>query len=948
MSLSTARTARIHGGALRSVTPVVVMAAVVFALVTETVFPTSASEAIPQPTVAFYYGAELPVDELRAFDIVVVEPDHGFDPTTYRTSTSELFAYISLGEVEPKRRYGQDIPQAWFNGTNRAWGARVVDQTQPEWPAFVVERIVTPLWARGYRGLFLDTLDSYQIAVTKPEEQRRQEEGLAAVIRAIKNTYPDLRLILNRGFEILPDMHREAFAVAVESLYQEWDQAKTQYGEVSQSERDWILGQLKTVTSQYHLPVIVIDYVPPAQRELARRTARKIKDLGYIPWVSTPALDYLGIGSIEVMPRKILMLYDSRTDSDLMEAPIHRFVDFPVNYLGYVPEHWDVRQGLPPFPLVGRYAGVVTWFRSDDLVLGAAWPQWLQAQTAQGIRVMVFDHFGFPLDAKRLAPLQLTLGGGGRESDAVTNLRQDRRIGYEVAPLPSREEFVPLRVLKGEALLTLQRGKDEIEDAVALMPWGGYALSPYVVAKVPQATSFRWQVDPIQFLRDGLALPAMPVPDVTTENGRRLLLVHIDGDGFPSRAEMPGAPFAGEVLLKQILERYDVPTTVSVIEGEVAATGRYPVLAPQLERIARRIFALPHVELASHSYSHPFIWKEENQDPAHPEAISLAIPGYHYSANTLDREIKGSIDYIDRTLAPPGKRTEVFLWSGDTNPSDAAVAKAYEATVYNLNGGDTLITKTNPSLTAVAPLGLQKGAFFQVFAPNQNENEYTNLWRGPFYGYERVIETFEMTEHPRRLKPINIYYHFYSGTKKASLRALQKVYDWALAQPVLPVSVSDYAKKVLDFQRLVIARDEQGWRIRGATHLRELRSDPAWGYPDLAQSHGVVGYADHEADRYIHLSGEAEVRVTFTGRPPATPYLREADAPVRHWRQVGGRLELGFEESRPVRYALVHAERCRVTRGAGQRADSVNPSTPSGRRRTGGHGTGTVTISCRP
>jgi uncharacterized protein (TIGR01370 family) len=909
--------------------------------------PTAAGEPASDtlPTVAFYYGAELPADELRAFDVVVVEPDHGFDPAAYRTSTSELFAYVSLGEVEPRRLHGKDMPASWFNGENTEWGARVVDQTQPAWPAFVVERIVGPLVSRGYRGLFLDTLDSYQLAAKTPEACRRQEQGLASVIRAIKKAYPDLRLIFNRGFEILPDAHREAYAVAVESLYQEWDQAQKRYGEVSESEREWIMGQLKRVTDEYRLPVIVIDYVPPAQRELARQTARKIMALGFIPWVSTPALDYLGIGSIEVMPRKILMLYDGQADPDLMEAPIHRFLDFPVNYLGYVPDHWDVRQGLPAFPLAGRYAGILTWFRSDD-VGQPALPQWLQAQAAQGLKILVFDRFGFPLDAKRLGPLGLALGGGGREMDAVSIAKKDRRIGYEIEPLPNREEFVSVRLQRGESLLALRRGKDDIEDAIAFTPWGGYALSPYVVAKVPQAKAFRWHMDPIRFIRDGLALPAMPVPDATTENGRRLLLIHIDGDGFPSRAEWPGTPYAGDVVLKQILGTYRVPTTVSVIEGEVAATGQHPKLAPQLEQIARRIFALPHVEIASHSFSHPFFWKVEHQDLAHPDDVSLAIPGYRYSpTGTLDREIKGSLDYIDRTLAPSGKRTEVFLWSGDTNPSDAAVAKAYEAGVYNMNGGDTLITKTNPSLTAVAPLGLLKGGAYQVFAPNQNENEYTNLWTGPFYGFERVIETFQLTETPRRLKPINIYYHFYSGTKKASLRALKKVYDWALAQPVSPVSVSDYVKKVLDFQRLVIARDEQGWRVRGAESLREFRADAAWGYPDLAQSRGVMGFADREQDRYIHVSGETEVRLRLTRSQPQIPYLKEADAPVRHWRREQDRVEFGFRESRPVRYALGHADRCRVTQGVNQRRRGAKAGSPGG---TDGNGTGTLTISCRP
>ncbi len=69
---------------------------------------------------------------------------------------------------------------------------------------------------------------------------------------------------------------------------------------------------------------------------------------------------------------------------------------------------------------------------------------------------------------------------------------------------------------------------------------------------------------------------------------------------------------------------------------------------------------------------------------------------------------------------------------------------------------------------------------FQVFATNQNENIYTNLWHGPYYGFERVIETYELTEKPYRFKAVNIYYHSYSGTKVASLRALRKVYDYVL------------------------------------------------------------------------------------------------------------------------------------------------------------------------
>ena len=56
-----------------------------------------AGAALGAPTVALHYGAQPPLDELKAFDIVVVEPDHGFDPLAFRKSYSALYAYVSVG-----------------------------------------------------------------------------------------------------------------------------------------------------------------------------------------------------------------------------------------------------------------------------------------------------------------------------------------------------------------------------------------------------------------------------------------------------------------------------------------------------------------------------------------------------------------------------------------------------------------------------------------------------------------------------------------------------------------------------------------------------------------------------------------------------------------------------------------------------------------------------------
>src|SRR5690606_17748901 len=88
-------------------------------------------------------------------------------------------------------------------------------------------------------------------------------------------------------------------------------------------------------------------------------------------------------------------------------------------------------------------------------------------------------------------------------------------------------------------LLRLKDDENGVIDAVSLTEWGGFAFSPFIL-EVGEAGRTRWFVDPFAFLKASLRLPDMPIPDTTTDSGRRLLTAHIDGDGFPSRAEQRG------------------------------------------------------------------------------------------------------------------------------------------------------------------------------------------------------------------------------------------------------------------------------------------------------------------------------------------------------------------------------------------------------------------------
>ena len=187
----------------------------------------------------------------------------------------------------------------------------------------------------------------------------------------------------------------------------------------------------------------------------------------------------------------------------------------------------------------------------------------------------------------------------------------------------------------------------------------------------------------------------------------------------------------------------------------------------------------------------------------------------------------------------------MFLWSGAALPGPDAMKEIAALKLWNMNGGACELPGDTPTLSQIPGLGRWVGGHLQVYAQAQNENVYTNEWTGPFYGFRDVIRMFRFSESPRRIKPINIYYHFYSGTKAASITALHEVYQYALGEDTLPIVVSEMVPKVDDFFRATMARQLDGtWEVRGMGALRTVRLDKRLGWPELEDSSGVVGVED--------------------------------------------------------------------------------------------------------
>jgi polysaccharide biosynthesis protein PelA len=704
------------------------------------------------------------------------------------------------------------------------------------------------------------------------------------------------------------------------------------------------LASLVEVKRRYRFPFIVAERVPVGYREQARGIARTLADRGFTPYVTIGGRG-LGIGFREYIPRRIMALYDGNEEPYIPATLIHRNAPVTLEYFGFILEYVDIRKPLPAGDLASRYAGIVSWFVDDEMAQPRTYERWLETQIANGLRIAMLNRPGFDATPGFLRKLGI-VESSKKLVGPVSVAASGKMIGFETRPTPQVRGLLNWRATTGEVHLELRDASGQTVTPVVTGSWGGVAMAPFMI-DLGYEDRIRWIVDPFAFITRALDVEPMPVPDTTTENGRRILFIHIDGDAFASMAEMPGKFFSGQIIMRDFLEKYPFPTTVSVIEGETAKSGVYPQLSERLEVLAKEMFALPNVEPASHGYSHPYDWVRAARGEAAAAAgskdpVHLPIPGYKYSAQ---REVGGSLRYISERLTPVDKPAKVFLWSGAALPEPDAMKEIVAGKYFNMNGGNGELPVDAPTLSMVTSLGRPVDGMLQIYSQEQNENVYTNEWRGPFYGFRRVIGSFKYTDSPRRLKPINIYYHFYSGTKLASINALQDVYQYAASQDTVPIYVSEACTRIEDYFRMNLARRLDGnWELRSSGALRTVRLDKRLGWPNIVDSQEVVGVEDIPQGRYVALSGAQSVTLALQANRPTVPHLVSANVPVVSWSRDRETVKFRLKGHMPVDMTIGG---CSPSSSVGNARLRVDSGKRTARLTFPSSDTREVTLSCR-
>lgn len=686
---------------------------------------------------------------------------------------------------------------------------------------------------------------------------------------------------------------------------------------------------------------------PPTQVALQIKPSTPKTVTGASTLPPTPSLP---AGTQEIK-RRVLAFYQ-RDQLELSEKNrIHDNAETFLNHLGLVVDYRAIEDGLPSASEMAPYRGVITWFLGASIPDAQAYAVWLKAQIEAGKKVVILGDYGAYQD-KNLAsqvdpgPTFKALGIDWRAASPVSGIRINRTNLVTTSP-PSIEYMDPV-MCKGEHPIDLNekdlkkgwpvylsanpankvylRVKDnegQVCDAITITPHGAIVAGEFLLW-VPPAQPLRTEsrdpnregpavadevelpelrIDAFRFFAEAFQTGDLPACDVTTLNGSRIYFSHIDGDAMQGMSLIDRASLNAEMLYREILSVYQLPVSVSYVTNnlEFKAT---PTYKRELEA-ARKILALPWIEVACHTVNHPFNWRlGDLKRVAGDESGRLVrLPPDNPA------EIVAAIDFTNQLVCPPDKKCKTLFWSGMCNPTEEALALCDGLGISNLNGGDPVYDSVHPFLVGVSPLYAVVKGRYQFHTCAAGDFYYTGAWTKDYDGMKRLIEYFKYTEEPRRLRAMNLYYHFYLAERELGLTGLKIALDYVLSQKPACMFVSQYIDIVKDMIVTRLGRDEQGnLVVANSGAMRTIRFDGTVQRPDLARCSGVLGYNTTGNRLYVHLDESKLHRIALADQPKNRLYLERASHNVNQWKGNTTSLAFELQGTGPASFVVVGLE----------------------------------------
>lgn len=241
-----------------------------------------------------YYNDERPGEDFEKYDLVVFDSTNHPSLRALVNRNQRVLGYLSLGEAESYRKDFESLKKkGLLLEENPHWeGHYIIDVRNPEWIRIIIEDRIPALLHKGFNGVMLDTIDSpLYLQERDPQRFPEMREASAALVKEIRLHYPNLFIMLNRGFEILPQVAPHINAVMAESILVDNVTDKENPVFFQDETHQKMVRELKEAQQlNPRLKVYALEYWPLEDAAGVKELYARHRKLGFLPYVSRPDL----------------------------------------------------------------------------------------------------------------------------------------------------------------------------------------------------------------------------------------------------------------------------------------------------------------------------------------------------------------------------------------------------------------------------------------------------------------------------------------------------------------------------------------------------------------------------------------------------------------------------------------------------------------------------------
>jgi uncharacterized protein (TIGR01370 family) len=244
---------------------------------------------------AAYYARHAPEVSTGNFKILVLDSDYGESLGEFLEDGKTVLAYLSIGELSEQRPYFRDVRRdGYLLEENRNWpGSYKIDVRDRRWTERIIQDLIPQFLRNGFSGVFIDTLDSaVDLENRQPHAYRGMRAAASRVVQTIRQNYPKITIMVNRGYELVPDFAADIDYIVGESVYTTYDFSSKTYTRKTTADVQSHISLLQSIKEKYSkIGIMTLDYWDTDDVKEVSTIYRAQYENGFSPYVASIELD---------------------------------------------------------------------------------------------------------------------------------------------------------------------------------------------------------------------------------------------------------------------------------------------------------------------------------------------------------------------------------------------------------------------------------------------------------------------------------------------------------------------------------------------------------------------------------------------------------------------------------------------------------------------------------